>query len=150
MSSNFFDEDFIMGNGIPLDDIVWQNVPGNPFGKAGNFNAIIFSDANNIVDMKGAFAVGGSFYSPRGLSLNFGQNPQSPVYTPDNVGFLVGGNVAMNGSLVVNGHVVVNGGFRAARGSTFLIGKDGNPEQIEELTYLYESSRQNRYWTPSD
>ena len=131
-------------------DIVWQDVPGNPFGRAGAFNAIIFDDANNIVDVKGPMAVGGSFYSPRGLSLNFGNNLDSPEYTPDDVGFLVGGNVSMNGSLVVVGHVVVNGGFRAARGSTFLIGKDGSPEQIEDLSYLYESNRQSQYWSPSD
>lgn len=155
MDNNFYDDDFLInnsitGNGIPYDNIIWQDVPGNPFGTAGNFNAVIFGDANNIVDMKGAFAVGGSFYSPRGLSLNFGNNPQLPEYTPDNVGFLVGGNITMNGSLVVIGHVVVNGRFRAASGSTFLIGKDGNSDQIDELKYLYEANGQSQYWTPSD
>lgn len=137
-------------DGIPIDDIIWQDVVGNPFGKAANFNAIIFGDANNIVDIKGAFAVGGSFYSPRGLSLNFGDDLSSSDYTPENIGFLVGNNVSMNGSLVVVGHVVVNGGFRAARGSTFLIGKDGSPDQLEDLAYLYESSNQSQYWMPSD
>ncbi len=150
MDNNIFDNDSIVGNGIPYNNITWQDVPGNPFGKAANFNAFIFGDANNIVDMKGAFAIGGSFYSPRGLSLNFGRNIQSPEYTPDNVGFLVGRNVAMNGSLVVVGHVVVGGGFRAARGSTFLIGKDGSPKPAAELAKLYASNGQSRYWSPSD
>lgn len=144
MDRNIIDEN------ISYQNISWKDVPGNPFGNAGAFNAIIFGDANNIVDTKGAMAIGGSFYSPRGLSLNFGENVDAPEYTPDNIAFLVGGNVAMNGSLVVVGHVVVNGGFRAARGSTFLIGKDGSSEQIEDLSYLYEANGQSQYWSPSD
>ncbi len=140
----------IIDESISYQDIIWEDVPGNPFGRAGTFNAIIFGDANNIVDTKGPMAIGGSFYSSRGLSLNFGENISAPEYTPDNIGFLVAGNVAMNGSLVVVGHVVVNGGFRAARGSTFLIGKDGSPEQIEDLSYLYEANGQSQYWSPSD
>lgn len=150
MDNNIFDIDSITGNGIPYDDLIWQDVQGNPFGRAANFNAIIFGDANNIVDISGGFAVGGSFYSPRGLSLNFGRDIRSPEYTPDKVGFLVGGNVAMNGSLVVVGHVVVGGGFRAARGSTFLIGKDGSPDQASQLADLYRANGQSRYWSPSD
>lgn len=113
MDRNIIDEN------ISYQNISWKDVPGNPFGNAGAFNAIIFGDANNIVDTKGAMAIGGSFYSPRGLSLNFGENVDAPEYTPDNIAFLVGGNVAMNGSLVVVGHVVVNGGFRAASGFEF-------------------------------
>ena len=72
---------------ISYQDIIWEDVPGNPFGRAGAFNAIIFGDANNIVDTKGPMAIGGSFYSPRGLSLNFGENINAPEYTPDNIGF---------------------------------------------------------------
>ena len=150
MDNNNYFNNSIIGNGIPYDNVSWQDVPGNPFGKAGNFNAIIFGDANNIVDMKGAFAVGGSFYSPRGLTLNFGNDPQRPIYYPENIAFLVGNNVSMNGPLVTVGHVAVNGNFRAASGSTFLIGKDGNPDQINELDYLYEASGQSRYWSPTD
>lgn len=150
MDNSNFEMEQVVGSGIPFDDLVWEDIPGNPFGRAANFNAIIFGDANNIVDVKGALAVGGSFYSQRGLSLNFGWNIQSPEYTPDNVGFLVGGNVAMNGSLVVVGQVIIGGGFRAARGSTFLIGKDGSSAQASQLAELYRANGQSRYWSPSD
>ena len=150
MDNNIFNYDAIISNGIPYDDITWQDIPGNPFGRARNFNAIIFGDANNIVDVSGAVAVGGSFYSPRGLSLSFGNNVASPEYTPELIGFLVGENVAMKGSLVVVGHVVVGGGFNAARGSTFLIGKDGMPDQIDELNFLYQAKGQSPYLSPSD
>ena len=36
--------------GIPYDEIYWYDIEGQPFGIAKNFNAIVFNDANNIVD----------------------------------------------------------------------------------------------------
>ena len=138
--------------GIPLDDINWYDVNGQPFGTASNFNAIIFGDANNIVDTKGAMAVGGDFVSQRGLSLAYGNDGKltGTGYNPDLVRFLVGGNVAMQGPLVVIGHVVTGGAFRAAKGSTYMIGKDGSAGQQEELTALYEQPGGSRYWRLSD
>lgn len=138
--------------GIPYEDINWYDIEGQPFGIASYFNAIVFEDANNIVDTKGAFAVGRDFVSPRGLSLAYGNdvNLTGTGYSPNAVRFLVGRNVAMQGPLVVIGHVVAGGNFRATSGSTYMIGKDGSPDQVEELTSLYQSQGGSRYWTPSD
>lgn len=60
--------------GVPLDDVNWYDISGQPFGIASYFNAIVFGDANNIVDTKGAMAVGGNFVSPRGLTLAYGND----------------------------------------------------------------------------
>jgi choice-of-anchor A domain-containing protein len=138
--------------GIPYDDINWYDVNGQPFGTASHFNAIIFGDANNIVDVKGAMAVGGSFVSPRGLSLAYGNDNKltGTGYSPDLVRFLVGENVAMQGPLVVIGHVVAGGNFRAAGGSTYMIGKDGSSDQAQELSMLYQAAGGSQYWRPSD
>lgn len=138
--------------GVPLNDINWYDMIGQPFGIASYFNAIILEDTNNIVDTKGAMAVGGNFTSPRGLSLAFGNkgNLQGTGYSPDFVRFLVGGNVNMNGPLVVAGHVVAGGRFQAAKGSTYMIGKDGRETQVQELSNLYQASGSSKYWKPSD
>ena len=138
--------------GIPYDDINWYDIAGQPFGIAANFNAIVFEDANNIVDTKGAFAVGRDFVSPRGLSLAFGNdgNLSGTGYSPTSVRFLVGRNVNMQGPLVVIGHVVAGGAFRAASGSTYMIGKDGSADQVQLLRNLYYAQGGSPYWTPSD
>lgn len=138
--------------GIPYDDISWYDVTGQPFGVASQFNAIVFGNANNLVDANGAMAVGGNFVSPRGLSLGFGGDLESAEvgYSPDMVRFLVGNNVSMNGPLGVVGHVVTGGDFRADKGSTYLIGKSGMPGQMQELERLYHSDSGSPYWTPSD
>lgn len=138
--------------GIPYEDINWYDIAGQPFGIASYFNAIVFEDANNIVDTKGAFAVGRDFVSSRGLSLAFGNdnNLTGTGYSPNLVRFLVGRNVAMQGPLVVIGHVVAGGNFRAASGSTYMIGKDGSTDQLQELRNLYQAPGGSPYWTPSD
>ena len=138
--------------GIPYEDINWYDIEGQPFGVASFFNAIVFGDANNIVDTKGAFAVGRDFVSPRGLSLAYGNDLKltGTGYSPNAVRFLVGRNISMQGPLVVIGHVVAGGNFKAAPGSTYMIGKDGSPYQVEELTSLYQAAGGSRYWTPSD
>ncbi|TAH69424.1 MAG: choice-of-anchor A family protein, partial [Anaerolineaceae bacterium] len=138
--------------GIPYEDINWYDIAGQPFGIASYFNAIVFGDANNIVDTKGAFAVGRDFVSPRGLTLAFGNdgNLAGIGYSPDFVRFLVGRNVAMQGPLVVVGHVVAGGNFRAASGSTYMIGKSGLADQVDELKALYQAQGGSQYWTPSD
>jgi choice-of-anchor A domain-containing protein len=138
--------------GIPYEDINWYDIAGQPFGIASNFNAIVFGDANNIVDTKGAFTVGRDFISPRGLTLAYGNdgNLTGTGYSPDLVRFLVGRNIAMQGPLVVVGHVVAGGNFRAAEGSTYLIGKDGTDDQIQELKVLYQAQGGSQYWIPGD
>jgi len=135
--------------GLPYDDINWHDIKGQPFGLASKFNVIVFNDANNIIDIEGPVAIGGSFYSPRGLSVGFARD-KNTNYSPDLVRFLVGGNVSMTGPLVVIGHVVVGGGFRAAKGSTYLIGKDGMTDGIRELKFLYQANGGSQYWAPTD
>ncbi|NLK28018.1 MAG: choice-of-anchor A family protein [Clostridiales bacterium] len=139
-------------SGVSYDDINWYDIEGQPFGTASTFNAIIFEDANNIVDTKGGMAVGRNFVSPRGLSLGYGNEGdlRGTGYSPDLVRFLVGGDVAMQGPLVVIGHVVVGGNFNAASGSTYMIGKDGDPNQAQELSRLYQAVGGSQYWRPSD
>ena len=140
------------GVGIPYDNINWYDMEGQPFGLASEFNVIVFNDANNIVDVEGPVAIGGSFYSPRGLSVGFTRdNSNTRIdYSPDLVRFLVGGNVSMTGPLVVMGHVVVGGGFRAAKGSTYFIGKDSRTDGLAELEYLYQANGGSQYWAPTD
>lgn len=144
--------DAVSYDGIPYQDINWYDVVGQPFGIASFFNAFVLGDANNIVDTKGAFAVGGNFVSPRGLSLGYGNdgNLTGVGYSPDFVRFLVGRDVAMQGPLVVIGHVVAGGNFRAAAGSTYMIGKSGSPDQEETLNMLYAANGGSRYWRLSD
>ncbi|WP_455717968.1 collagen-binding domain-containing protein, partial [Anaerosporobacter sp.] len=136
--------------GLPYDDINWDDIEGQPFGTASRFNVIVFNDANNIIDIEGPVAIGGNFYSPRGLSVGYGRDNREIGFSPDLVRFLVGGNVSMTGPLVVIGHVVVGGGFRAAKGSTYLIGKDNTTDGMQELKFLYQNSGGSKYWTPTD
>ena len=151
MDNNSYNKEAMASAGLPYDDINWYTIAGQPFGAASRFNVIVFNDANNIIDIEGPVAIGGSFYSPRGLSVGFVRRGNGAVsYSPDLVRFLVGGNVSMTGPLVVIGHVVVGGGFRAANGSTYLIGKDGMTDGIQELKFLYQANGGSQYWTPSD
>ncbi|MDF2588766.1 MAG: hypothetical protein K0S41_2607 [Anaerocolumna sp.] len=138
--------------GIPYDDINWYDVEGQPFGVASRINLLVLGDADNIIDVEGAMAVGGNFTSPRGISVGFGRGARltDTGYSANNARFITGGNVAMGGPLVVTGHVVVGGNFRAANGSTYLIGKDGSNNQLEELNYLYQTSGGSPYWSITD
>jgi choice-of-anchor A domain-containing protein len=138
--------------GIPYQDINWYEIKGQPFGIGSRFNVLVFGDANNIVDTKGAMAVGGNFSSPRGLSLAFGNDSkmEGTGYSPYAVRFLVGGNINMNKPLVVVGHVVGGGAFRAGSGSTYLIGKTNSQTQQQQLADLYSASGGSDYWKPSE
>ena len=138
--------------GIPYENINWEDIPGQPFGKASQFNLFVLGDANNIVDVEGAMAVGGSFYSPRSLSIGFERKKgQVPIeFAPDAVRYLVGNIVSMKGPLVVIGHAVAGGSFKASPGSTYYIGKDNARDQAQELNYLYHANGGSRYWTPTE
>lgn len=151
MNNDNYDVDMPM-YGIPYDDVTWYDVEGNPFGIASNLNVITFGDANNIVDVEGAMAIGGGFYSPRGLSVGFERSngDTNVAYSPDAIRFMAGGNVAVSGPLVVIGHAVGGSNFRVAKGSTYLIGKDDTNDQMQELSYLYQANGGSQYWTPSD
>ncbi|WP_394522688.1 choice-of-anchor A family protein [Lacrimispora sp. JR3] len=138
--------------GLPYDNINWYNIDGQPFGSASGFNLIVFNDANNIIDVEGPVAIGGNFYSPRGMSVGFARDSgyRDIGYSPDLVRFFAGGNVSTSGPLVVVGHVVGGSGFRVAKGSTYLIGKDGTADGLQELKYLYQANGGSQYWTPTD
>ena len=92
--------------GISYENISWQNIEGQPFGSANAFNGIIFNDANNIIDVQGAMAVGGKFISSRGLTIGFGKETHETVsnYLPNKVKFMVAGDISTNGPLVALGH----------------------------------------------
>lgn len=138
--------------GIPYNNINWEDIPGQPFGIASQFNLFVLGDANNIVDVEGAMAVGGNFYSPRSLSVGFQRdNGQVPIgFSPDLVRYLVGNIISMKGPLVVVGHAVSGGNFRATPGSTYYIGKNNSDNQLEELEFLYGVNGGSPYWMPSD
>jgi len=152
MDGSSYSSEAIASAGLPYDNINWYDIEGQPFGPASKLNVIVFNDANNIVDVEGPVAIGGSFYSPRGFSAGFSRDKGSrdANYSPDLVRFLVGGNVAMSEPLVIVGHTVVGGGFRAGKGSTYLIGKSGKADQAKELEALYQANGGSQYWTPSD
>ncbi len=151
MDNISFDGESTASAGLSYEDINWQEIEGQPFGTASKFNLIVFNDANNIVDVEGPVAIGGNFYSPRGLSVGYVRKGNKAVrYSPDLVRFLIGSKVSMTGPLVVRGHVVGGGGFNAAKGSTYLIGKDGTNDGIPELEFLYQANGGSQYWTPSD
>ena len=144
MDFNINKEDSAVG--IPYQDITWYDIQGQPFGIGSRFNAFIFGDANNIVDTKGAMAVGGGFFSPRGLTVAL----EKEMYSPYHVKFLVGGNVSMSKPLVVGGHVVAGGNFSVGSGSSYLIGKSNSPDQENQLQDLYRANGGSIYWKPSD
>jgi choice-of-anchor A domain-containing protein len=152
MDDNIYTNETKVSSGLPYDNINWYDVEGQPFGSASGFNVIVFNDANNIVDIEGPVAIGGNYYSPRGLSVGFARDSRFKEigYSPDLVRFLVGGNVSMTKPLVVIGHVVAGGGFRAGNGSTYLIGKDGTTDGIPQLKVLYQANGGSQYWTPTD
>jgi choice-of-anchor A domain-containing protein len=152
MDGSSYSSGALASAGLPYDNINWYDIEGQPFGPASKLNVIVFNDANNIVDVEGPVAIGGSFYSPRGFGAGFSRDKGSrdANYSPDLVRFLVGGNVAMSEPLVIVGHTVVGGGFRAGKGSTYLIGKSGKADQAEELATLYQANGGSQYWTPSD
>ncbi len=68
----------------------------NAFGDLLDWTGIVFSDANNLIDTEGTLAVGGSFNSTTGLSLNGGAYGANPASTED-VAFLVNGNINIRG-----------------------------------------------------
>ena len=78
----------------------------NAFGDLIDWNGIIFGNASNIIDLEGTLAVGGSFDSNRGLSVNSGAYGLNPAST-ENVAFLVNGNATISGYGNVYGQTVI-------------------------------------------
>ena len=152
MDNSIYGKEADMIIGIPYKNINWEDIAGQPFGLASQFNLFVFGDANNIVDVEGAVAIGGSFYSARGLSVGFErEDGQVPIgYSPDLVRYLVGDTISIKGPLGVIGHVVSGGSFRVAAGSSYYIGKNDSTNQSEELKYLYQATGGSPYWIPSE
>ena len=78
----------------------------NAFGDLLDWNGVVFGNAEEIIDLEGTLAVGGSFSSSRGLSINHGANGSAPAVT-DDVALLVNNNVNINGYGDVQGQTVV-------------------------------------------
>ncbi len=78
----------------------------NAFGDLIDWNGIVFGNASNIIDLEGTLAVGGSFNSDRGLSVNNGAYGLNPAST-ENVAFLVKNNVTISGFGNVCGQTVI-------------------------------------------
>jgi len=152
MDNSIYGKEADMIIGIPYKNINWEDIAGQPFGLASQFNLFVFGDANNIVDVEGAVAIGGSFYSARGLSVGFErEDGQVPIgYSPDLVRYLVGDTISIKGPLGVIGHVVSGGSFRVAAGSSYYIGKNNSTNQSEGLKYLYQATGGSPYWIPSE
>ena len=152
MDNSIYGKEADMIIGIPYKNINWEDIAGQPFGLASQFNLFVFGDANNIVDVEGAVAIGGSFYSTRGLSVGFErEDGQVPIgYSPDLVRYLVGDTISIKGPLGVIGHVVSGGSFRVAAGSSYYIGKNNSTNQSEGLKYLYQATGGSPYWIPSE
>ena len=84
------------------------------FGGLTDWTGIVFGNVNNIIDVEGTLAVGGSFNSARGLSVNGGVNGLNPASTED-VAFLVNDNAIINGYGNVWGQTVIGN----AEGNTY-------------------------------
>lgn len=93
---------------------------GNAFGDLIDWTGIVFGDASNIIDLEGTLAVGGSFNSARGLSVNNGAYGLSPAET-DDVALLVKDNVNISGWGNVCGQTVVGNA-------------DGNTYRLSNIT----------------
>ena len=88
--------------------------PNNAFGDLLDWSGVVFGNVNNIIDVEGTLAVGGSFNSTNGFSANSGVNGLSPAST-DDVALLVNGNAVINGYGNVWGQTVVGN----AEGNTY-------------------------------
>ena len=78
----------------------------NVFGDLLDWNGVVFGNVNDLIDLEGTLAVGGSFNSVNGFSANSGAYGQNPAST-DGVALLVGGNVNISGYGNVWGQTVI-------------------------------------------
>ena len=87
---------------------------GGAFADLLDWTGVVFGDVNNVIDVEGTLAVGGSFNSNTGFSANSGAYGQYPAST-DNVALLIGNNVNIAGYGCVWGQTVVGN----AEGNTY-------------------------------
>ena len=88
--------------------------PNNAFGDLLDWSGVVFGDVNNVIDVEGTLAVGGSFYSTTGFSANSGAYGKNPAST-DDVALLINGKADINGYGNVWGQTVVGN----AEGNTY-------------------------------
>ncbi|MBQ7715133.1 MAG: choice-of-anchor A family protein, partial [Clostridia bacterium] len=79
---------------------------GNVFGDLLDWDGVIFGNVNDVIDVEGTLAVGGSFNSAYGFSANGGANGLNPAST-DGVALLVNGNINITGYGNVWGQTVI-------------------------------------------
>ncbi len=92
----------------------------NAFGDLTDWTGIVFGNVNNIIDSEGSLAVGGSFNSTRGFSVNGGAYGNNPALTED-VAFLIKNNVNISG-------------YGSVWGQTVVGNADGNTYRLSNVT----------------
>ena len=88
--------------------------PSDAFGDLLDWTGIVFGNVNSMLDTEGTLAVGGSYISNNGLSLNSGAYGTHPAST-DDVALLVKDNINIKGYGNVWGQTVVG----SADGNTY-------------------------------
>ena len=110
----------------------------NAFGALLDWTGVVFGNVNNVIDVEGTLAVGGSFISNTGFSVNSGAYGASPAST-DDVAFLVNGNVSISGYGNVYGQTVVG----TADGNTY---KLSNVTASETTNAQYTVANTQQYF----
>lgn len=106
---------YALGHAETGDTLAFNGAtPNNAFGDLLDWSGIVFGNVNNVIDVEGTLAVGGSFNSITGFSANSGANGLSPAST-DDVALLVNGNAVISGYGSVWGQTVVGN----AEGNTY-------------------------------
>ena len=112
---------YALGHAETGDTLAFNGAtPNNAFGDLLDWSGIVFGNVNNIIDVEGTLAVGGSFISTNGFSANSGAYGANHAST-DDVALLVNGNADING----NGDVY---------GQTVLGAADGNEYRLTNIT----------------
>lgn len=106
---------YALGHAETGDTLAFNGAtPNNAFGDLLDWSGIVFGNVNNIIDVEGTLAVGGSFISTNGFSANSGAYGANPAST-DDVALLVNGNAVISGYGSVWGQTVVGN----AEGNTY-------------------------------
>ncbi len=105
----------------------------NAFGDLLNWSGVVLGNVENIIDVEGTLAVGGSFNSNRGFSANAGAYGQNNASTED-VALLINGNANISGYGNVYGQTVVGNA-------------DGNTYHLSNVT---PSATTNGQYTVAD
>ena len=108
----------------------------NAFGSLLDWTGVVLGNVNNVIDVEGTLAVGGSFLSNTGFSVNSGAYGASPASTED-VSFLVNGNVNISGYGNVWGQTVVG----TAEGNVYKL-SNVTPSETTNAQYTVANTAQ--------